>query len=453
PRLRLARNLLREDGVGFVSIDRNEVARLTLLLEEVFGAGNVVAQLVWVSNLKGRQMSDGGPAGTHEYILCFARNASAISQFRGSAAEFKELMPAVYKPTSYAVKHDTRGAYVTKNELHNTNSRFNEQTAPTMVFRIHVHPGTGETRVSDVDDETTYDGFVTVIPHANARPDVQWHAWRWSRAKVLAEHDDLEIELDGETPRIWTKVRDVDGMALKDLIIGPSTSTGQADLAALGLGQLFETPKPVSLLETLIAATTSEDDLVLDFFAGSGATAHAVMARNHRDGGRRRFVLVQLDEPCAPGSAAAKAGFATIGGLGRERVRRAGAALQADGYVGDVGFRALSLADGRAASRAAEADQERLFGRVAEGVEELVVAALLKHGVDLTLPWVRDGEVVQVGELLFSTSASDAVLDCVAERAPAVVVLAESAFTDDAHRLNTERILRERAPGTTMATI
>ncbi|MGN6126025.1 MAG: DNA methyltransferase, partial [Humibacter sp.] len=137
PRLLLARELLAENGVGFVSIDGNEVAQLKLLLAEVFGADNVVATIVWVSNLKGRQLGTGGPAGTHEYILCFARNADRLAPFRGSASGFHSLMPAVYRRPGYAVKQDARGEYVTKNELYNTNSRFNEVTAPTMVFRIH----------------------------------------------------------------------------------------------------------------------------------------------------------------------------------------------------------------------------------------------------------------------------------------------------------------------------
>ncbi len=345
PRLLLARDLLRADGVGFISIDGNQVAQLKILLEEIVGEENVLATLVWVSNLKGRQLSDGGPAGTHEYILCFAKDRANVGQFRGSAAEFRALMPAVYKGAGYAVKHDDRGPYVTKNELYNTNSKFNDQTAPTMVFKIHFHPEINEVRVTDLDDDQTFPGFLTALPHPNARPGLHWHAWRWSRAKILAEHNELEFEVVGDTFKVRTKIRDVDGMALKDLIIGPSTMTAQADLEELGLRRAFETPKPVALLETLIAVTTSEDDLVLDFFAGSATTAHAVMARNHRDGGRRRFVMVQLDETCKPGSAAAAEGFATIAALARERVRRAGALLREQGYAGDVGFQALRVAD------------------------------------------------------------------------------------------------------------
>ncbi|WP_243063355.1 site-specific DNA-methyltransferase [Humibacter sp. RRB41] len=347
PRLLLARELLTVDGVGFVSIDGNELAQLGLLLAEVFGPDNVVATIVWVSNLKGRQLGAGGPAGTHEYILCFARNADAIAPFRGSASEFNTLMPAVYRRSGYPVKQDARGEYVTKNELYNTNSRFNEVTAPTMVFRIHFHPRTGEVRVSDVDDDTEFPGFVTAMPHANHRPNLRWHAWRWSRAKVLTDHEDLEFDVSGATLRIRTKVRDVDGMTMKDVVLGPSTMSGQADLDALGMHHLFDSPKPVELLRTLIAVTTSDDDLVLDFFAGSGTTAEAVMRQNALDGAHRRFLLVQLDEHPPARSDAAKAGFASLADVTIERMRRAGLRIHADAGANasdlDTGFRVLKL--------------------------------------------------------------------------------------------------------------
>ena len=329
PRLLLARDLLAVDGVGFVSIDANEMAQLKLLLSEVFGARNVIATIVWVSNLKGRQISGGGPAGTHEYIICFARNADAVARFRGSAADLHALMPAVYRRADYALKYDAKGPYVTKNELYNTNSRFNERTAPTMVFRIHYHPGTGEVLVTDIDDDTEFAGFVTAMPHPNHRPGLRWHAWRWSRARVLEHSDDLEFDVTGGTLRIRTKVRDVDGMTLKDVIIGPSTMTGQRDLDDLGMRRLFDAPKPVALLRTLIAVTTSDNDIVLDFFAGSGTTGQAVMEQNADDGGRRRFVLVQLDDPVPPRSEAAAAGFGTIADVTIERMRRAGERLRA----------------------------------------------------------------------------------------------------------------------------
>lgn len=469
PRLKLARSLLAEDGIGFISIDGNEVAQLKLLLSELFGAANIVATFAWVSNLKGRQISDGGPAGTHEYVLCFARNAEAISQFRGSGSEFRELMPSVYKGKGYAVKSDAKGPYVTKNELYNTNSKFNERTAPTMVFRIHYNPETSEVRVSDIGDPESYPGFITAMPHRNSRAGLNWHAWRWSRAKILADHDDLEFDTRGGILRIRTKIRDIDGMAMKDTIIGPSTVTGQSDLDALGLGRIFETPKPVSLLEMLVEVATDDGDIVLDFFAGSAATAEAVMKRNARDAKSRRFIMIQLDEPCAPGSVASNEGYETIAAIGRERVRRAGAVLRRTGYSGDIGFRALRLDSATRADVWATPDdtsQDNLLAfeetvKADRTEEDLLFDALLDLGLDPALP-IRSTEVegkktfdVADGAVYacFADTLDQGLLTEIARRKPLRAVFRAAAFQTDAQRINAEQLFKQLSPNTTLATV
>jgi adenine-specific DNA-methyltransferase len=468
-RLKVARSLLMEDGVGFVSIDGNEVAQLKIILGELFGPNNYVSTITWVSNLKGRQISDGGPAGTHEYILCFARNAQAVSQFRGSGALFRKLMPDVYKGAAYVLKEDAKGPYVTKNELYNTNSKFNERTAPTMVFRIHYNPDSGEVRVSDLDDERSYPGFITAMPHSNSRPGLQWHAWRWSRGKILADYEDLEFDVSNGKLRIRTKIRDVDGMTMKDIVIGPSTMTGQADLDALGMGRLFDTPKPVGLLETLVSVATGPDDLVLDFFAGSSSTAEAVLRQNASDGGQRRFVMVQLDEPCRAGSQAADEGYPTIAAIGRERIRRAGAVLRDRGFAGDIGFRALRLdSSTRAAVRMTpdETIQDLLFGLQAtvkpdRTDEDLLFNTLLDLGIDPAAPVVQhaiNGHVVfDVAEgavmACFAQYVSQETLRWIGKKQPLHVLFRDSAFATDAARINAEQMLQQLSPNTTIATV
>lgn len=334
PRLVLAHRLLAPDGVIAVSIDANEVAQLRLVLDEIFGSQNFLNELIWVSNLKGRQIGVGGAVGTHEYVLCYAKDVSRVGRFRGSFQELKAMMPSVYKGAGYPTKRDQLGEYLTKNELHNTNSKFNEVSAPTMVYRIHYHPGTGEVRVSDLDDPDTFPGFLTALPHPNARPDRAWHAWRWSRARVLADSANLEFQVKGDRLRIWTKVRDIDGVAIKDLILGPSTRTGQEDLAALGLGRSFDNPKPVALIRLLVAATTSGEDVVLDFFAGSGTTAQAVAEQNTADGGRRRCILVNIPAATPPNSEARRLGFETISEITLARLAALSNTARAAGWSG-----------------------------------------------------------------------------------------------------------------------
>lgn len=390
PRLVLARNLLTQDGVIAISIDENEVHQLKLVLDEVFGPECHLNTFVWASNLKGRQISDGGAVGTHEYILVYARNVELVGQFRGSVKELQALMPSVYKGAGYALKRDDRGPYVTKNELYNTNSKFNELTAPTMIFRIHFSPESGEVKVTDVDDDTAFAGFLTAMPHPNARADVRWHAWRWSRAKILTDNEDLEFDTSGGKLRIRTKIRDVDGVALKDLIIGPSTITGQADLEAIGLARIFDTPKPVALLRVFVAAVTKDDDIILDFFAGSGSTGHAVTQQNSTDGGRRKTISINLPERTAESSEARKAGYKTVSAITLARLQKVEADVKG---AGKLGLRVFSLRPSHfRTAMTVEGElnlNESTLAREVADWQGIAAEVLLKEGVPLDEPWDR----------------------------------------------------------------
>lgn len=325
PLLATAREILTPDGLIFISIDFNQLCELKLEMDRTFGTENLIGNFVWVSNLKGRQLGS-GPAGTHEYILTYARDATQVGKLRGRTELLQKLMPAVYHLPQRQVKHDARGEYVTKNELYNTNSKFNEVTAPSMVFDILYHPQTGAVRTSEVgaaDPELAAAGWICAHPHPNAKPGLKYHAWRWSRAKVERDYANLEFQVRGRGAhrhlKIYTKIRNFHETALKDLVIGPSTISGQRELQRLGLGGLFETPKPTKLLQVLIEAATSPGDTVLDFFAGSGTTGQAA----HTTG--RRFVLIQLEETfsSAKSTSASEHGLDTIADLTAARLRAA----------------------------------------------------------------------------------------------------------------------------------
>ena len=430
PRLVLARNLLTQDGVICISIDSNEFSNLRLVLDEVFGPDNYLNTFVWASNLKGRQISDAGAVGTHEYLLCYARNAREVGQFRGSQKTLSTLMPSVYKSAPYTVKHDETGPYVTKNELYNTNSKFNETTAPTMVFRIHYNPESGEVRVSDVDDDTTFPGFITAMPHPNARPGHKWHAWRWSRAKVLADHVDLEFDVSAKGLRIRTKVRDIDGTAVKDLIIGPSTVSGQADLKEAGLERMFETPKPVGLLQMLVSAITGRSDIVMDFFAGSGSTAHAVARQNAVDGADRRVVSVNIPEETPKESEARKAGYDVVSAITLARLK------WVNNHIDQAGLRVFSLAPSNfVRHETAEGELDLLGSTLSANADDVAIAAevFLNEGVPLDAEWVTHklgtatayvsgGVAVLIGKQLDVTMATGAFS---LDSSPRVVVFLE----------------------------
>ena len=353
PRLKLARNLLTDDGVIFMSIDDHEVDNLIKLGKEVFGEANFLNTFVWVSNLKGRQISGSGAAGTKEYVVVFSRNASEVGEFRASGTRLKGLMPTIYKGFNYIAEEDEHGPFVIKNELHNTNSAFNEATRPNLVFDIYYNPNSKEVRTESLSKNHVHKDFIKISPRKNNNGVNMYHAYRWSQRKVLAESFNLQFVEVGSEWKVYTKVRDVDGTSVKDLFMDITTSEGAADITKVGLNaNWFDYPKPVNLIKILVEMATNEDSIILDFFAGSGTTGHAVLNKNSEDGGQRKFILVQLPEPLDEESEARKAGLPTISDISRKRVAASISALSSatkDLFESenepDLGFRSYKLAD------------------------------------------------------------------------------------------------------------
>lgn len=462
PRLVLARNLLTQDGIIAVSIDDNEFANLRAMLDEVFGAENFLNTFVWVSNIKGRQIQGLGAAGTKEYVVVYARDALQLESFRASSRLLKNLMPSIYRGFDYDVKEDELGPYVTKNELYNTNSKFNEETRPNLVYDIYYRPDDRSVRTADLSDDHLFEGYVKICPKKNNNGTHRYHAFRWSRVKVETESHDLEFVERDNGYRVYTKVRDVDSTAVKDLVMDISTNHGAKDLAAAGIdADWFDYPKPVALLQFFCGFATDKNSLVLDFFAGSGTTAHAVAAQNAIDGGTRRCISINLPEPVDPESAAAAAGFKTVSEI---TLRRILGVLSAVDSAADLGLRVYSLASSHFRG-AEEHDPNSLFDlseRTLLGdepdLEAVCAEILLKEGTSLDRPIERksvgsasliasDGIVI-----LKSLEASDDVVHAVLEHAPRVAVFLEDAFADaDAMKVNAFTRARER--GVTMKTV
>ena len=204
-------------------------------------------------------------------------------------------MPEVYK-ASYDVLVDEKGPFTIKNELYNTNSAFNEETRANLIFDIYFCPETGEVRTAEVSavNEFSSEGFVKISPHPNADGKHKYHAFRWSRAKIAKEHEDLYFKETASGWKVYTKIRDLDTMTVKDLIMGLGSGTN--DLKKVGLGRVFDNPKPVALIKMLISMCSTKNAIVLDFFAGSGTTGQAVLDLNKEDGGHRQFILCTNNE-------------------------------------------------------------------------------------------------------------------------------------------------------------
>lgn len=348
-RLFLARNLLRDDGIIFVSIDDNEMANLKMIMDEIFGEENYLNAFCWVNNLKGRQISGTGAAKTYEYVLAYTKNVGGTGIFEMSIDKLKVLMPSSYKGFNYETESDDGGDFVVKNELYNTNSAFNEETRPNLVYNIHYNFKTKEVRFSEISEKTIFDGFTKITPKKNNDGVHKFHAWRWSKTKIANETDDLKFVKTDDGAKIFTKIRAYNTTALKDLITDITTSVGSNEIKDLFDGKkYFDYPKPVDLIKVFVSQTEDED-IILDFFAGSGTTAHAVMDLNSEDGSNRKWICVQIPEEIDEKSEAYKAGYRNIAEISRERIRLAGNKIKKENKDKkginelDFGFKALSL--------------------------------------------------------------------------------------------------------------
>ena len=344
PRLKVAKDLLTEDGVIFISIDDNEVENLRKVCDEVFGSGNFVNTFAWINNLTGRQISGKGAAKTWEYILVYAKNSSAISVFNIDIDFAKKNMPDSYKGFNKDLREDKYGPFAVGDTLYNHNRKFNEETRPNLVFSIFFNPITAEIKTGNIGD--SFPGFIEILPHNNGDGVHKYHAWRWSKNKVENESFNLIVlptSKDGF--EIYTRIREFSKTTLKDVIT--NISNGDTEVQKLfDNHKYFDYPKSVALLRTLIGFS-DKDSIILDFFSGSATTAHAVMQLNAEDGGHRKFIMVQLPEKTDEKSEAYKAGYKNICEIGKERIRRAGRKIKDEaGQQGqdlDIGFRVLKL--------------------------------------------------------------------------------------------------------------
>lgn len=307
-RLIIARDLLKDDGVIFISIDDNEQANLKLLCDSVFGEKNYLSTFIWINNLKGRQISKGGAVKTYESILLYSKNSELIDTFSGNILKLKKDMPMIYKNKNYEILSDSIGEYVIKNELYNTNSNFNEITRPNLVYNIYYNGNTNEIKCYEMGKVVELNGFTKIEPHKNGNGTNTYHAWRWSREKVLRESYNLHFVKFDDTYKIFTKIRDIYTTSIKDIL--SDSTNGNSELRNILINNKFSYPKPVKLIKSLISfykktrfdeeagenISVNEPLTILDFFAGSGTTGQAVLELNQEDGGNRKFILCTNNE-------------------------------------------------------------------------------------------------------------------------------------------------------------
>lgn len=426
PRLKLAKNLLRKDGLLFISIDESEVDLLTLVVKDIFGEHNMIGKFIW----RRRQTSDSRNLShfsqDHDYVLVTGRTPNA--SLSGQDIDQEKYA----NPDS-----DPRGPWMSVD----LSGLASASQRPNLHYDL-------------IDPETNI--------HYPPNPNRGWSKSRESMQTLLAEGRILFPKSPTGRPREKKFLRDLRSSKTGiSSLLGKELSTtnteGAREVRDLLEGKVFDFPKPVQLLKTLITQGTNSDSVVLDFFAGSGTTAHAVMALNAEDGGSRRCISVQLPEPTGENSEARNAGFTSISAIARERIHRAGnkileenaAILDGRDQPLDVGFRAYKLTDTnftkwKADSGLSDGELVDLFNSMSDSAnddarpEAILTEVLLKLGFSLSesIETVNvDGlEVFSVSDGLLMayldehTTPTLAQLRTLVAKEPARLVILEDAF-------------------------
>ena len=458
-RLLLARNLLTENGAIFVSIDENEVSNGKKICEEIFGTSNCVGIISNTSNPKGRS-DDKYVATAHEYILVYAKNISQLSWYG-------------FEPTEEITKRynkiDNEGRRYREVDLRKTGENDLREDRPNLFYYFLYNEQTGE--FYPVREWTEKDGFICIFPQ---REDGKEGNWRWSLETAERQIDDLMPKFM-PTRKIW-------GVMQKDYLEGralvkPTSSwtfkdvnseRGTEEFIRLGFDKrIFPKPKPVGTIERCIKlCSKSDNDIIVDFFSGSGTTAQALLNLNASDGISRHFIMIQFEEKCEVDSEAYKAGYKTICEIGKERIRRAAKKIAAENpdKPFDGGFRVFKLADTNMTDvyySAGEYDQGMLDQLVSNIKPDrtdldLLFGCLLEWGLPLSMPYTSEqieGCTIHTyndGDLIacFDENIPDAVIKEIAKRQPLRAVFRDSSFADSPAKINVGEIFKMLAPDT-----
>lgn len=453
-RLRLAKDLLATNGVIFVSLDDNESANLKKICDEVFGAVNFIGQITVVGNPRGRDY--GGVARMHDYLFVYKKSPEAvINLIEDSENSFKMF--------------DSLGGFELR-ELRNRNIKFNKENRPNLYYPFYINPATEDEHGLHEISLEPKDGWIELYPLESQGVNT---VWRWGKQK---SQENLNVNIKAKPMRngsymIVEKYREGRMMA-RSVWWDKDTNTEKGTLLVKELmeGKVFDYPKTVEMLMKTIEMGTDSDEgaYVLDFFSGSGTTAHAVMQLNAKDGGNRKFIMVQLPERTDEKSEAYKAGYKNICEIGKERIRRAGRKIKEDSPLTtqdlDIGFRVLKCDTSNMKEvyyNPAEYEAS-LFPRLEDNIkedrtpEDLLFQVMLDLGVLLSSKieetTIAGKKVFNVEDnyliACFDSDVTEETIKAIAKQKPYYFVMRDSSMASDSVATNFDQIFATYSPDT-----
>lgn len=465
-RLSLARNLLSDQGVIFVSIDANEISNAKKIVEEIYGADNCLGVISNTNNPKGRS-DDKYIATAHEYILVYAKNINMVTWYGFEPTE---------EITRRYNKVDSNGKKYREIDLRKTGENDLREDRPNLFYYFYYNESTGDFYPDRNDVQR--EGYIQIKPQ---REDGREGNWRWGLDTAIKQ-------INGLVPK-FMPTRKVWGVMQKDYLEGRSlvkptsswtfkdvnSERGTEEFTELGFDKrVFPKPKPVGTIKRCIKlASNADEDIILDFFSGSATTVQALLQLGAEDSCKRKFIMVQLPEKCDEDGEAYKAGYSTICEIGKERIRRAGDKIKEENPFTtqelDIGFRIFKLDDTNMKDvyyAAEEIKQQNLMSMLSNIKEDrtdldLLFGCLLEWGLPLSMPYnsediqectvhtYNDGDLIAC----FNENIPESVIKEIARRKPLRAVFRDSGFASSPAKINVTEIFKLLAPDTRVKVI
>lgn len=452
PRLKIARDLLSDDGVIFISLDDNELVNMKKICDEIFSLGNFVGQITVVGNPRGRDY--GGVARMHDYVLVYKKSSLAsLNLIEDSENDFKMF--------------DDLGGFELR-ELRNRNVKFNKENRPNLYYPFYINPNEKDEYDLHTISVEPVSGWIELYPLESQGINT---VWRWGKAKSI---ENLNINIKAKPMKngsymIVEKYRESKMMA-RSVWWDKDTNTEKGTLLVKEMldGKVFDYPKPVEMLMRMceMGTESNSEDIVLDFFSGSGTMAHAVMQLNAKDSGNRKFIMVQIPEKTKADSIANKSGYENICEIGKERIRRAPKKISEAYSVENVdfGFRVLKLDSSNMKDiyYTPSETQQSLFDTYADNIkedrtpEDLLFQVMLDLGVLLSSKieetTIAGKQVFNVADgfliACFDNDVTEETVKAVAEKKPYYAVFRDSSMANDSVATNFDQIFASISPET-----